>query len=108
MNKFVKALVCALFAFACSSGTGSPDSSTGVVQLNIAIAPTSVQCLRVTATNNIRTVVKDIDVVSGVADPTPLEGLPTGDVTIGASAFGLSEQIRDPLNIALDVVGVVW
>jgi len=90
MNKFIKMLVCALFAFSCSSGADNHDTMTGVVKLNVATAPSSVQCLRVSAVDSFRSITKNVDIVNGVADPAPLEGLPTGDVTIGAQAYGVA------------------
>jgi hypothetical protein len=66
--------------------------------LNLTNVPSEVQCLRITASNSVRTVERDIPLststggtggVSNVADETPLEGLPTGDVTVSANAYNV-------------------
>ena len=90
MKKFMKLFVCAFLAIgtveACSS-TPDVQDNLGVVQLNVTNVPTSVQCLKATAVDSVRTVVKDVPIVNGVTDTTPLQGMPTGDVTIGAAAY---------------------
>lgn len=98
INK-IKYLVALLLTLVACSGTNpTTNDDVGVISLNLTNVPSEVQCLRITASNSVRTVERDIPLststggtggVSNVADETPLEGLPTGDVTVSANAYNV-------------------
>ena len=78
----------ALMSFAgCGDNQNGGESDTGQVALKIAQAPTDVHCLVVTAASASRTVQRDVDVTPGQSVTAPLSGLPTGSVSLGATAY---------------------
>jgi hypothetical protein len=92
---FIAALTCAAIGL-CSIGAGCglygaepPPGQGGVEQvlLKIAVIPSDVQCVRITAEGAGRSVVREIPVSGGTELKESLSGLPIGTVTFLGEAF---------------------
>jgi hypothetical protein len=84
----------ALGAFtACSSSSPDPvaegDESLGEVQVALTNAPSDVSCLRLTVVGS-RTDVRTFDLEEGDKVSFKLKGLPVGNASIAADAFGVA------------------
>lgn len=98
MNLVKTLFVSLLFLFACSGSNQVDD--VGTVKLSLTNIPTSVACLKIIATNSVRSVERDVALVNAagspgyVVDTSYLVGLPTGDVTLEAAAYDVAcEQV---------------
>lgn len=95
MNLFKILFVSLLFFFGCS-GDNNIDDNFGTVKLSLTNVPSSVACLKIVATNSVRSVEQSVALVSAaggpgyVVDTSYLEGLPTGQVTLEASAYDVA------------------
>jgi hypothetical protein len=84
------ALAALVFAAGGIAGCGfAPPSPEGPeqVMLAIAVVPTEVRCVRVTAAGPGRTLERELDAVGGMPLTKNLAGLPLGTVTIAGEAF---------------------
>lgn len=93
MNLFKILFISLLFFFGCSGDNNVYD--IGTVKLSLTNVPSSVACLKIAATNSVRSVERSVDLISAagspgyVADTSYLEGLPTGDVILSANAYNV-------------------
>jgi hypothetical protein len=81
------ASLCLVVCLSACASHDEGEGDTGEVGLNITAAPSDVRCVVLQATGGGRTVTKSLDVTPGQAIYSPVNGLPTGNVTIGALAY---------------------
>lgn len=85
-------VACALLALLCPFVSGCDDgasdpAATGQALLSLPSIPDNVSCVRVTATGEFRSTVRDFDVVPGETLTQALTGLPVGSVSFSANAY---------------------
>jgi hypothetical protein len=88
-----------------------PQEGPEQVMLAIAVVPTEVRCVRVTAAGPGRTLVRELDAVGGMPLSKSLAGLPLGTVTITGEAFPsacdavtkstIPAWVSDPVDVSI-------
>ena len=81
------ALLATVAGAGCDDDHATPPEETGQVMLSLAAIPENVNCIRVTAAGEFRSVVSDFDVAPGDTLSQALTGLPVGAVVFSANAY---------------------
>src|SRR5262245_11690127 len=107
-------MVLAVGLGACQAGA---DRDVGVIQVEIASAPSGVACLEVTVAGGSATVARTLSLTPGAPTMQMLAGLPTGGVTVTARAFDVAcasvtasspaSWVSDPVTTTLTAGAVV-
>jgi hypothetical protein len=92
-------------------GLTPPEDDLGQATLAIAVVPTDVRCVRITATGPGRTMVRELDVMGGTPLTQSLAGLPLGRVTVLGEAFPgacdavtkstIATWVSDPIDVSV-------
>jgi len=111
--RFTAAFVAATASmFAAPGCTGQhSDDPTAAVLLTLSEVPAEVACARVTASSDLRTTERTLDLVSGMPLVQTLTGMPLGNVTFVGEAFSqtcdavtastIPSWVSDPVTAAV-------